>query len=186
MIDATDGRAAAAHDAAAIRAQLAAAARVQHGAPPSQPRTGYAGLVTRAIAFALDAALIDAVALVVAAVVALTVSVLHLPGGAKDAIVAAGAAAFVLWTIGYFAAFWSTTGQTPGSRLMQIRVRDAGGGERVPLRRALVRFAGVVLSAIPLGAGFAPILLNDRRRGLHDYVARTVVVHAHEARLPRA
>jgi hypothetical protein len=30
----------------------------------------------------------------------------------------------VLWTIGYFAAFWSATGETPGNRLLPIRVRQ--------------------------------------------------------------
>lgn len=141
-------------------------------------RPAYAGLVTRAIAFAVDAALIDAAALVVAAIVALALSVLHLPTGVVHVAEAIGGAAFALWTIGYFVTFWATTGQTPGNRLMEIRVRDAGGGEGLLPRRALVRFVGLVLSAIPLFAGFLPVLLDDRRRGFHDRLARTVVVHA--------
>ena len=143
--------------------------------PPVEQQ--YAGLVTRVIAFSLDAALVNAVAIVVAATVALAASILHLPSTLDHVAIAIGGVVFVLWTIGYFATFWATTGQTPADRLMRIRVRDARLDEPVPPRRAIVRFGGVVLCAIPLGAGFIPILLNDRRRGLHDRLARTVVVY---------
>jgi uncharacterized RDD family membrane protein YckC len=45
-------------------------------------------------------------------------------------------------------------------------------------RRALLRFVGLTLAALPLFAGFLLILVDDRRRGLHDRLARTVVVEA--------
>jgi uncharacterized RDD family membrane protein YckC len=41
-----------------------------------------------------------------------------------------------------------------------------------------VRVAGLVLAALPLFAGFIPILLNERRRGFADWLADTVVVRA--------
>jgi uncharacterized RDD family membrane protein YckC len=80
--------------------------------------------------------------------------------------------------VGYFATFWSTTGQTPGARVMGVRVVCASGTEPVRLRAAVVRLAGMVLAAIPLFAGFLLILVDDRRRGLQDRLARTVVVYA--------
>src|SRR5207245_2447115 len=91
---------------------------------------------------------------------------------------------FVLWTVGYFAFFWSTTGQTPGDRLMRIRVID--GRERGPLklRRATVRFGGLVLAAIPLLAGILIMLWDDRRRCLQDRLARTVVIDAPAEEIP--
>jgi uncharacterized RDD family membrane protein YckC len=137
----------------------------------------YAGLVTRAIALAVDAAIIDVAALAVGAVVALALSVLHLSRTFDHVPEVIGGVAFVVWTIGYFVGFWSTTGQTPGNRLMHIRVCDARGGEGLRPRRGLLRFLGLVLCAIPLLAGFLPVLFNDRRRGLHDRLARTVVVY---------
>ena len=33
-----------------------------------------------------------------------------------------GALAWFVWTIAYFVTFWSSTGQTPGNRLLRIRV----------------------------------------------------------------
>jgi uncharacterized RDD family membrane protein YckC len=38
-----------------------------------------------------------------------------------------------------------------------------------------VRLLGIVAAALPLFAGFVPILLTPRRRGLHDLLAGTVV-----------
>jgi uncharacterized RDD family membrane protein YckC len=137
----------------------------------------YVGLATRVIAFVLDAALINIVALVVELGAALILSLLHLPGGLKAVVIALGAAAYVLWTIGYFAAFWSTTGQTPGNRVMQIRVVTTNGAPLKP-RTAVVRCIGLVLAALPLFAGYVWILFDAKRRGLHDRLARTLVVEA--------
>lgn len=138
----------------------------------------YEGLVTRAIAFTLDAVVINAVAIAVGAAVGLTLSVLSVPDGLKTALIGVGGAAYLLWSILYFVTFWSTTGQTPGDRLLGIRVcRDEDGAVLHPLR-ALVRLVALTLCAIPLFAGFLPILFDDRRRGLHDMLANTVVVGA--------
>jgi uncharacterized RDD family membrane protein YckC len=143
----------------------------------------YAGFVTRAIAFAIDVALIDLAAAIVAIVVGLGVSAFDLPDVLVTITIAVGALAFFVWSVGYFATFWSTTGQTPGARVMGVRVVCAGGGEPVRLRSAAVRLVGMVLAALPLFAGFLLILVDDRRRGLQDRLARTVVVYASD--LPR-
>jgi uncharacterized RDD family membrane protein YckC len=154
--------------------QRASEARPETATPPFAPE--YVGLVTRAIAFSLDAALINLVAIVVAAAVGLTLSVLSVPDAVSIVAIVSGCAAFVAWTIGYFVTFWSTTGQTPGSRLLRIRVCRANDGGVLRPRRSLLRLAGLTLAAIPLGAGFLPILVDDRRRGLQDMLAGTVVV----------
>ena len=160
------------HAAATARAQ--ATARRVHGEEPSRPLgAAYAGFVTRTIAFAIDAAVINTVALVVGVVVTLVFSVFPGSDDRDKIVVAIGAVAFALWTVGYFVAFWTTTGQTPGNRAMQIRVvRD--DGSRLRPRHALARLLGVLLS-LPLLAGFIPILVTERRRGLPDWMAGTVV-----------
>jgi uncharacterized RDD family membrane protein YckC len=145
--------------------------------PPPVAAPQYEGLVTRAIAFAVDAAIVNLVALVVGVGVGLALSVLTIHDSLKVVLVACGGAAFVLWTIGYFVVFWSTTGQTPGNRLMQIRVCGEDG-ERLRPRRALLRFGALVVAAVPLFAGFLPVLVDERRRGLHDMLAHTIVVRA--------
>ena len=153
-------------------------ARRVHGAPPPVD-TGpqYVGLVTRAIAIVIDTAIISAVAAVVAAAFALVVSVFPVSHTLKNVLVGIGGVLFFVWFAAYFVTFWSTTGQTPGNRVMQIRVERAAGGTLKP-RRALVRVGGLLLASFPLFAGFLPILFNDRRRGLADWMANTVVVRA--------
>jgi uncharacterized RDD family membrane protein YckC len=154
------------------------AATVVAGAPVARPADGpYVGLVTRVAAFAVDGAIINAAAIAVAASVALFLTIVSLPEGLDPVLIAMGGALYLLWTVGYFVTFWSTTGQTPGARVMRFRV-VAAHGDRLPPRRALVRFVGLTLAAIPFFAGFLVILVDDRRRGLHDRLARTVVVEA--------
>jgi uncharacterized RDD family membrane protein YckC len=157
------------------RAPQAVAERV-HGAPPA--RVEYVGFVTRSLALALDAAVIDLVAAVVGGIVALVFALLRLGEDLRTVALAIGGVAFVLWSVGYFVAFWSTTGQTPGNRVLGIRVRCAEPSDQLRPRRALLRFVMLTLAALPLGAGFLPVLFDARRRGVHDMVARTVVVVA--------
>lgn len=174
------------HAARAARAQAAAALRTRADiaarAPtvPEAERDGaYAGLVTRTIAYVLDGAVINLVALLIGVAAALALSIFHLTETLQTPVTAILAAvSYFLWAIGYFVAFWSTTGQTAGSRLMRIRVVDAHGAPRLKPRRALVRVAGLVLATIPLFAGFLIMLWDRRRRCLQDRLARTVVVHA--------
>jgi uncharacterized RDD family membrane protein YckC len=168
---------------AANRAQAAVhpAEAAEAGAAPLE----YVGLVTRAIAFAVDAAVIQLVAIAVAGTFALILSVLSPPDKVDAVLLVVGGVAYGLWLVGYFVVFWSATGQTPGNRLLQIRVCRAADGEAPSAGAALLRFGGLILAALPLFAGFVPILLDDRRRGLHDMIARTVVVPAPPG-LPRS
>lgn len=151
--------------------------------------TEYQGLVTRAIAFAVDAAIINLVGLLVGVGVGLALSILTIQDSLEVVLLACGGVAFVVWSVAYFVVFWSTTGQTPGDRVMQIRVCSDDGARLEP-RRALLRFGALVLAALPLFAGFLPVLVDERRRGLHDMLAGTVVVAVSEeprsTRAPRA
>jgi len=59
---------------------------------------------------------------------------------------------------------------------MRIRVIRLDGGPLRP-RHALARLVGIVVS-LPLLWGYVPILLTERRRGVPDVMAGTVVVAA--------
>jgi uncharacterized RDD family membrane protein YckC len=142
--------------------------------------TRYIGLTTRTLAFAVDAAIITAITWSTGAVVALCLSLIGIPGDIKTLIAAIGTVLTAVGSVGYFVFFWSARGQTPGDRMLGFRVVDAATGEPINARRALVRVGGVVLAAIPLCAGFLLILVDSRRRGLQDRIARTVVVDARE------
>jgi len=163
-------------DAKSAQARALQRIRPEAVQPVAMP-SGYAGLVTRAIALALDGLIVNGVAALVGVTVGLGVSVLHLPSAADAAIGAVLGALWIIWSFSYFVFFWSTTGQTPGSRLMSIRVIDVRGRGPLKPRRALLRFIGLCLAAIPLGAGYLIMLWDSRARCLQDRMARTVVVY---------
>jgi uncharacterized RDD family membrane protein YckC len=142
--------------------------------------TEHAGLATRTVAFAADAAIINAVAWAVVAVVALCLSLLKVPDAIETVMAAIGAGLAIFWCVAYFVFFWSTTGQTPGNRLLSIRVVEARSGEPPHAGRAALRVPALLLSAIPLCAGFLMILVDGQRRALHDRLVRTLVVYVRE------
>src|SRR3954453_15644997 len=80
------------------------------------------GLATRLLAFAADALIIDVAAWLVGGVVAVAASAFGFSDTAQTVLLAGGAVLGALWAAGYFIFFWSTTGQTPGNRVMRIRV----------------------------------------------------------------
>lgn len=136
---------------------------------------GYAGVVTRTLALALDGLVLGVGSAALTGIVGLALSVL----GERAAEPGTSAVVAVLgawWLVGgvYFASFWTLTGQTPGMRVLRLEVTSADG-ERMDIGHALRRLLGMVLAAIPLMAGYAMILWDPRRRGLHDKLAGTVV-----------
>jgi uncharacterized RDD family membrane protein YckC len=135
----------------------------------------YAGLATRGAALAFDSLACLVIFVTGSAVVALIAS---LVGGIRPHWIAGTllGAEWILITGGYFTFFWSTAGQTPGMRLMRLRVRRSKGGG-LSLGRAVLRVVGLALAIIPLFAGFLPALFDERRRALPDYLANTVVVY---------
>jgi uncharacterized RDD family membrane protein YckC len=177
---------AAAHAIAEARAQAAAASRVHVRTGVQERATpDYTGLVTRALGFGVDAVIIDLAAVVVVAIVALALSLFKVPSRIDTALAALGAVVFVVWSGAYFVTFWSTTGQTPGARVMRFRVLAPGAPRgRIGPRRALLRLLAMILAAIPLLLGYFMVLFDDRRRGLHDRLARTVVVDAPDTETP--
>jgi uncharacterized RDD family membrane protein YckC len=182
----TGGRNASAHAIAEARAQAAAAGRVQvRTGTVERAAADYTGLVTRAIGFGIDAVIIDLAAVLVGAIVALALSLLKIPSGIDTALAALGAVVFIVWSAAYFVTFWSTTGQTPGARVMRFRVlAPSAKGGHIGTRRALVRLLAMILAAIPLLAGYFMVLFDDRRRGLHDRIAHTVVIDAPDTETP--
>jgi uncharacterized RDD family membrane protein YckC len=152
---------------------------VSTAAPDYAVRPQYVGLVTRFVAFVIDAAIVVLIAFIVVGSVSLALSVF---GKSIDDLPTAvnvifGVTGWIVLNVVYFVGGWALVGQTIGQRFMRIRVqRDRRLGGRISVWRGIVRLGAAVLAAIPLFAGYLPILWSDRRRGFHDWVARTVVV----------
>lgn len=138
-------------------------------------RPAVAGLVTRALALATDVILTTVLFTSAVGVAALVAS---LVGGLRPEwlVGVLGGVGWIVVAASYFALFWGAAGQTPGMRLLRLRVR-AGEESRLSLWRSLVRLVGLVLAIVPMFAGFVPVLFDERRRSLADFLAGTVVVY---------
>ena len=145
------------------------------GRRPAEAASAFGGVATRGLALVVDLLLAHAAYLLAAGSVALIAS---LAGSLRPGWLAGSiaAAAWAVVVVAYFVLFWCTTGQTPGMRLMRLRVLAGSSGAPPSVWRSLVRFVGLILAILPLFLGFVPVLFDRRRRALQDYVAGTAVV----------
>ncbi len=143
----------------------------------------YVGLMTRLISWAVDFLLINLVAIITGLGAQLIASIFPITKNLKPLFLVIAGGVYVVWTAAYFVAFWSVTGQTIGSRLMQVRVVTASG-EKVKPVRAFVRWIGMNLAMVPLPWGFVPIPF--RRLGFPDWLAHTRVIEARQVSIAAA
>jgi uncharacterized RDD family membrane protein YckC len=158
--------------------ELGAAAGAAVGEP-----VPYIGLVTRVVSWGVDELLINLVALLTGVGVALVATIFPITKDLKPLFLVIGGVVYVLWTAAYFVGFWTTTGQTPGSRFMQVRLVTPSGG-RVKPARALVRWVGMNAAMLPLPWGFVPIPF--KRLGFPDWLAHTRVIQASQLSIAQA
>ena len=146
--------------------------------PASAPadRAPAAGFVTRLLAMSVDIAVV-VVAILAASSVTQIVSLLfpHLPGLTEVLQVVIGAVVSVI-PAAYFMVAVAVTGRTVGKGLMGIHVVGRDGG-RLSTTRSVVRTLGYIVSLVPVGAGFWAVLIDADRRGWHDHLAGSRVVH---------
>jgi len=136
-----------------------------------------AGLGTRFAAFLFD------VVLILGATALLSALGNPLPDAVRGLFVAT-ATFVVVW--GYnvlFEVLWN--GQSPGKRLLRIRVVD-GRGLPVDLSQSLVRNVVRLVDVMPLGGiGMLAALLDSEHRRLGDRAADTLVVSEERPPVPR-
>jgi len=88
----------------------------------------------------------------------------------------------LVWAFAYFVAFpliWP--GQTPGKKLMGLRIVELTGKPLKPML-CVRRYGGYAAGATTGGMGFLQILWDANRQGLHDKAAHTAVI---DTRNPR-
>jgi uncharacterized RDD family membrane protein YckC len=144
-----------------------------------ETETTEVGIATRGVAAVIDLALITIVLSISSGLLA---SVIPAISGGSNGLSVWGVVTLSLTGViiggAIFVAFWSLVGQTPGMRLLSIRL-DVDGSREVGLRRAIRRILVVPLSILVLGLGYLNIVVSPRRRGWHDAAAGTTVVYDH-------
>lgn len=153
---------------------------MNHPPAPTDPLPGQdqrAGFVSRLAAFVVDLVILCSMLGGTAWLLEVTARGLRRFAPPVDLVAVLTAIAPVI-SAAYHVVFWATVGQTPGKWLLGIRVRAIGGGP-LPLRRALVRWFGYLVSGLPFYLGFLWIL-GPRRRAWHDHLASSEVLYVPE------
>ncbi len=76
----------------------------------------------------------------------------------------------------YWVLTWSLLGASLGQKALGMRVVNAQNGERIDIVKALIRYVGFVISAIPFALGLIWAGFDPRKQGWHDKIAGTYVV----------
>jgi uncharacterized RDD family membrane protein YckC len=138
-----------------------------------------AGVGSRFLALAFDTLLQLGAAIVLVLVVAVAGAMGWLPVTVRPWMMAALIAGLFVLNMAYFALFESLwTGQTPGKRLVGLRVIDASG-------RPLTVFAAIIRNLIRIvdqvpgvyAVAILSVLITRHQQRLGDLAAGTVVVH---------
>jgi uncharacterized RDD family membrane protein YckC len=148
-----------------------------------------AGFVSRLLAFVLDVIIVTIGSVILGLLITLVLNFLglgaeQLRAGSSSQIlqlirtltVALSGLGVLLFVPLYFIVFWSLAGATPGKRLLGLRIVHAGQ-PRIAWPRALWRYIGYFLSALPLFLGYFWVMRDRQRQAWHDKLADTHVVY---------
>lgn len=155
----------------------------------------YAGFFTRLLAFLIDLAVLVAASALISVMAdsllrVFGIDIVHCADVARSKplrFVACSMATRSLPVVQvslfplYYLAFWTLSGQTPGKAVLGIRVVRTNG-KPIRLITSVVRYFGYIVSLTAVGLGFFWILVDDRRQGWHDKMARTCVIYTWNAR----
>jgi uncharacterized RDD family membrane protein YckC len=172
--------------------QAAAPARAYAAAPPAAyvaaPAVPYGGFWIRFLAHLIDHVILGAVAaplffiMVLPAIIRIARQAEQDQEPSPEMIVAIVSSAFVYIALAfvgqwlYEALLTSSSWQaTIGKRVLRLKVVDEAGN-RIGFGRATGRFFAKILSSMFFCIGFIMIGFTERKRGLHDMLAGTVVM----------
>jgi uncharacterized RDD family membrane protein YckC len=73
--------------------------------------------------------------------------------------------------------FWIYRSATPGKMVVKVKIVDAKTGEQPSTGQYIGRYLAYFVSSFPLGLGIIWVAFDKRKRGWHDMLAGTVVIH---------
>jgi uncharacterized RDD family membrane protein YckC len=94
--------------------------------------------------------------------------------GIKELLFYYSAIIVIVWL--YDSLFWNSKFQaTPGKMILGMKVTDLAG-QRLSFKKASLRWVGKLISFLMFGLGFLIIGFTEKKQGLHDFIAQTVVI----------
>jgi len=148
-------------------------AAAQAGEPAPVEAGEIAGAATRVAAAAIDATILGMLSLGVLWVTLRWVDLSIADAGVLPIVPTA--LFLLLVALGYLLMFTAAGGQTLGKMAVGLRV-VTDRGQRLSFLNATGRYFAKFISAIILGIGFIMVAFTDRKRGLHDMIAGTLVI----------
>lgn len=151
----------------------------------------YAGFWIRVGAYIIDALILGVAQVLVMSIFGVGImGAASVAPGSEDAVAGAGGLLINLISLAigwlYFALLESGPWQaTLGKKALGLVVTDSQG-YRVSFGRATGRYFGKILSSIILMIGYIMVAFTERKQGLHDMIASTLVLkgepgqHAHD------
>jgi uncharacterized RDD family membrane protein YckC len=136
------------------------------------PGWHYAGFWVRFLAFVIDGILLGIISAALTPVWGpqFTTTGTHLEIDAQ-----ANALSTLVGLI-YFAGLWAWRGQTVGMMPFNMQVVGVADGKKIDVMRALLRYVGFIIAALPLLIGLIWAAFDARKQGWHDKIASTVVI----------
>ena len=124
-----------------------------------------AGAGTRLVSYIIDAIILW----IIGAIVGLIFMALGVGYVAASIIIG------LLISLGYFTYFFGN-GQTPGMKVMKIKLCGTDGTYPIGYGKGFLRWIGMLISALVIYIGFLWILIDKDKQGWHDKIADTYVV----------
>ncbi len=148
----------------------------------------WGGFWIRVLAYIIDAMILQFASSILSAVVVAVVLAGAGVGAGEEATVAVLVAVYAIAVLGnwlYFALMESSHWQgTVGKQALKLVVTDLNG-ERIGFGRATGRYFAKILSAMIFLFGFFMVGWTQRKQGLHDMIAGTLVYRADSPDLAR-
>jgi Predicted membrane protein/domain len=147
----------------------------------------YGGFWRRVVAYIIDSIVLNIALGILGAILGIGMMPMTALGANPDLI----GGAVVLSSIGlsfllnwlYFAVLECSSWQaTVGKLVMGLVVTDQGG-ERIGFGRATGRYFAKILSSLILLVGFIMVAFTERKQGLHDLIAGTLVYETRDPRM---
>ena len=93
-----------------------------------------------------------------------------------DAIIS-GVLSIIVIGIFYLPIMWAWKGQTVGMMMLDIKIVRAEDGGPISAGTAIIRWIGLWIAALVCYLGLIWVAFEPRKRGWHDMIANTVVIH---------
>jgi uncharacterized RDD family membrane protein YckC len=137
--------------------------------------TAYAGFWKRFVAYFVDGVIVNLCSFLISLAMGVS-NALAAENINWDTNLIIAYAIIICGSMLYFTLFESSPLQaTPGKLMMGVKVTDLNGN-RISFPRALGRYIGKIISGVLLGIGYLMIAFTEKKQGLHDFIAGTLVV----------